>query len=95
MRLVDGQDEIGQPITTWEPFASGLWANIKHLSGVETIKAGAQAAVGTASIRLRSYRTDLTTAMRVKHGATEYEITAVLPDETGRKYTDLTCKAVS
>jgi SPP1 family predicted phage head-tail adaptor len=55
---------------------------------VEAIKAGAEASVVQASIRIR-YRTDVTSAMRVVHGSTTYEIKAVLPDE-GRDRTTWT-----
>jgi SPP1 family predicted phage head-tail adaptor len=93
--LATGQDAIGQPTTTWQDFATGLHANIRRLNGVETIRAGAQTAVGTTSIRLRSYRTDITTAMRVLHGSVNYEITAVLPDEQGKCHVDLVCKVLT
>ena len=91
--LVEGQDEAGQPVTTWANLAT-VWANIKHLSGVETIKANAETSAVKASIRIR-YRTDLTAAMRVVHGATTYEIKAVMPDEAGREFADLVCEVVA
>lgn len=92
-RLSGAVDEIGQPGSEWEPLAT-VWAHVRHLSGLETIKAGAEAAVGKASIRIR-YRTDITAAMRVVLGGTTYQITAVLPDEERREFVDLTCEVHS
>lgn len=88
-----GQDSIGQPVTAWTSVGDA-WANIRHVSGAEFIRGGAQTAVATVSIRLR-FRTDMTTAMRVQHGATLYEITAVLPDLQKRDHVDLTCKEIT
>lgn len=96
--LVDGQDDIGQPAQTWTNLITAgdgkVWADIKHLSGIEAIKAGAEAAVRKASIRIR-YRTDVTEAMRVVHGSTVYQIKAVLPDEGARDRMDLQCEVIA
>lgn len=92
-RLSREVDGLGQSTGEWEPYAT-VWANIRHLSGLETIKAGAESAIGRASIRIR-YRRDLTTAMRARHGDTVYAITAVLPDEQRREHVDLTCEVVA
>lgn len=93
--LAAGQDEIGQPLQTWTNLITvgdgKVWANIKLLSGVESIKAGAELSVVKASIRIR-YRTDVTAGMRVVHGTKVYDIKAVLPDETVRDRLDLTCE---
>ena len=92
------QDEAGQPVPGWENLiATGdgkIRANIRHLSGVETIKADAPTSAVKASIRIR-YRTDVTAAKRVVHGSTTYEIKVVMPDEAGREYTDLACEIVA
>jgi SPP1 family predicted phage head-tail adaptor len=87
------QDAAGQPIPTWTTLAT-VWANIRSLNGLETIKGGAEASVAKASIRIR-YRTDVTAAMRVVHGSTTYEIKAVLPDEAGKQYLDLACQVIT
>ncbi len=84
------QDAIGQPVATWTTLET-LWASILTLGGMEAIKAGAEAAVVKASIRIRR-RTDITTAMRVMHGAATYEIKAVLHDEAHHEHTDLVCE---
>lgn len=88
-RPATGQDDIGQPVTTWTDVAT-VWANIAHKSGLETIKADAPVSEVQASIRIR-YRTDIDAGMRVTFGSTHYDIRAVMPDSTGREFTDLVC----
>ena len=93
-RLIVGFDSIGQPIpNAWEKHCDA-WASIRFMNGIESIKAGAQASTAKASIRIR-YRDDLTTAMRVLHGAKVFEIVAVLPDEQKREHVDLVCEIQS
>jgi len=91
--LTSTRDEIGQPINEWQDVAT-VWANIRHLSGTETIKADAPTSTVRASIRIR-YRTDVNAGMRVLHGETVYNIAAVMPDEEGRKFVDLVAEVVS
>jgi SPP1 family predicted phage head-tail adaptor len=90
--LTAGQDEIGQPVTTWTTLAT-VWANIRYLNGVETIKADAQTSVDKVSIRIRR-RAGITAAMRVVYGTTTFQIKAVLPDEQTRDHIDLACEVV-
>lgn len=92
-RKTGGVDAIGQPLPEgWEEVVT-VWAHIKHLSGSETIKAGAEVSAVRASIRIR-YRTGLDAGMRVLHGETVYQIKAVLPDEARRDHVDLVCEVV-
>lgn len=91
-RLTAGQDDIGQPTEVYTDFIKVL-ANVRYLNGIETIKAGAETAVAKASIRI-AYRTNLTTADRAYLGTTEFRITAVLPDEVGKKHTDVACEEI-
>lgn len=84
-----GFDDLGQPVDTWELVAA-VWADIKHLSGLSTIKSGADVSIVQASIRIR-YRTGLDAGMRVVHGADIYDIRAVLPDG-GKQFVDLVCQ---
>lgn len=93
-RLTQIKDEIGQIIgTDWTDVAT-VWANIRHLSGAEAIKADAPTSKVRASIRIR-YRAGIDAGMRVLHGSTAYDIQAVLPDEIGRRHIDLVCEVVS
>lgn len=87
-----GQDEIGQPTNGWTEFATGVWADVRYLSGLEAIKAGAEASVVKASIRVR-WRAGVTSAMRFVIGATTFQIKSVLP-QPGRKYLHLACEVV-
>lgn len=91
--LTSTRDEIGQPINEWQDVAT-VWANIRHLSGTETIKADAPTSTLRASIRIR-YRAGIDAGMRVLHGETVYNIAAVMPDEEGRKFVDLVAEVVS
>lgn len=91
--LSDSQDAAGQPVQTWADVAT-VWAHIRHLSGVESIKADADTSVVKASVRIRR-RTGVDAGMRVYHGSTVYEIKAVLPDEESRERLDLACEVVN
>lgn len=91
-RLVSGVDAIGQPATTWVTQAE-TWASVRILSGLSTLKSGADTSITKASIRLR-YRTDITPAMRVLHRGAAYQIDAALPD-ANMVHLDLTVRAVT
>lgn len=88
-QLSGGQDAVGQPVQTWVDVAT-VWADVRHLVGLEAIKAGADVSVVRASIRIR-YKTGLTAGMRVVQGATVYDVQAVMQDVSGKRYTDLVC----
>lgn len=92
-RPTSTKDGIGQPVQVWTKLAD-TWADIRYLSGLESIKAGADAAVARVSMRC-TYRTDITAAMRVADGAVIYTILAVLPDVTGRRHVDLVCEVAN
>lgn len=87
-----GVDELGQPLDVWTLVAA-VWADIKHLSGLSAIKAGADTSIVQASIRIR-HREGLNAGMRVVHGADIYDIRAPLPDGK-RQYIDLVCQRVA
>jgi SPP1 family predicted phage head-tail adaptor len=75
-RLEEGQDEIGQPFSTWTPlFAVG--AAVGPLSGREYIAAMSAQSEVTTRIRLR-YRPGTTSADRVNHEGSLYGITSVI-----------------
>lgn len=84
-------DEYGEPLPgVWTDVAT-VWADIKHISGMETLRSGVELSVVRASIRIR-YRTGLSAGMRAVHGARVYDIRAALPDEASREYVDLVCE---
>lgn len=92
-RKTGGTDAWGAPLPeAWEDYAT-IWANVRHLSGTESIKAGADVSVVRASIRIR-WRQDMTAGMRVVAGAQTFDVEAVLYGQR-REYVDLACKAVS
>lgn len=81
-------DAAGQQIETWAVFAH-VWANVLYPSGLEGIRAGAEAVTLRASVRIR-YRANVTTAMRVRLREGEFNITACLPK--GNDWLDLVCE---
>lgn len=92
-RRTGGTNDWGEPLPEgWETHAT-VWANVKHLSGSEAIKADAEVSTVRASIRIR-HRSDITAGMRVLIGLAVYDIEAVLSDTARREFVDLACKAV-
>lgn len=87
------QDESGQPVSTWLDVAP-VWANIRHPSGLDAVKADAPVSIVKASIRIR-YRAGLDAGMRVVHKTTHYGIQAILADEAHKEYMDLVCEVIS
>ena len=88
-----GADALGQPLQTWVDVAV-VWANVRYLNGIETIKAGAQAGTSKVSIRIR-YRTGVVSSMRVVHAGVVMQITAVLPDAARNLFIDLVCEVLT
>lgn len=84
------EDDWGMPVSGWVDVAS-VWADIKHVSGLETIKSGVDVSVVKASIRIRR-RTDVTAGMRFVADGKVYDIRAVLDDVNDRRYCDLVCE---
>ena len=76
----------------WEPLIQ-VWASIRHVSGLQSIKADANTSVVKASIRIR-FRPGVVAGMRVRHGGTSYAIRAVLPDQQHRQFIDLVCEVI-
>jgi len=89
-RQSETQDEVGQPVLTWTDYAF-MWADVRVLGGIEAIKAGAVTSTVRASIRVRMVA-GINAGMRVLLGESAYNITAVLPDEAGRRHMDLLCE---
>lgn len=93
-RKTGGKSGYGAPLPeAWENMTTKpIWANVKHLSGSESIKADADVSVVKASVRIR-WRVGITAGMRVVYAGTVYDIEAVLPGAT-RQHIDLACKKV-
>lgn len=88
-----GSDAAGQPLQAWVTVAT-LWAEIRHPTGLEAIRAGGQVSTVQASIKVRQ-RPGITAAMRVLHGTTVYDIRAVLTDQVDRAHMHLVCEVSS
>ena len=86
-------DAIGQPLNVWANVGSA-WAKVKFMTGQQAIKSDASTSIAQASIRVR-YREDITPGMQAVQGASTYRVLAVLPDVSGRVFTDLVCEVVS
>ena len=89
--LTAGQDAIGQPVTTWTDTAV-LWGDVRYLSGLSAIKAGADVSLSKVSIRLRY--TACNAGQRVLHDGKVFAIEAVLPDAR-RVFVDCVCQVVA
>lgn len=88
-----GVDEYNQQLPEAWADLTMLWANVRHLSGSEAIKADANVSTVKASIRIR-WREGINAGMRVLHLGAVYDIEAILPGVT-RQYIDLVCKRVN
>lgn len=81
-------DAIGQPLDqAWSDVAL-LWADVRHMGGLETLKSDAPVSIVKASIRIR-YRVGVNAGMRVLLGAAVYRVEAVIP--VGLEWLDLAC----
>ena len=81
----------GGSTIAWVEIAK-VWANIRMLNGIETVKADFPVSVAKASIRIR-WREDIDPTWRVvyvSNGKTmTFDVKAVLPDLVGREFVDL------
>ena len=88
---IDTVDEIGQPSTSWITTAM-LWGDVRYLTGLGALKAGADTSVSKCTIRLR--HRPLNAGQRIVYGNEVFEIEAVLPD--GKKsFIDAICRVVN
>ncbi|MEM5325176.1 phage head closure protein [Paraburkholderia sp. JHI2823] len=86
----DGEDELGQPFTSWVAVAVGVPANLLATTGKEYVASSEEVSKAQVSMRIR-WRTDITAAMRVLYDGGIFNIEAVLPDYAGRRFVDLAC----
>ena len=87
-----GQDAIGQPLTAWVDVAP-LWADVRFVSGIETIKAGRETSTARASVRIRAMA-GVTPQMRLQIDGRDYDIVDVVPDH-GRAWLTLICEVLA
>ncbi|WP_436972159.1 phage head closure protein [Paraburkholderia caribensis] len=73
----------------WLPVVT-VWADVRMLSGRESIASDALISRLKASVRIR-YRTDVKPGMRALVDDLIFRIEAVLPDVSRREFADLVC----
>lgn len=88
--IIQTPDGIGGADVSWGDVAT-VFADVRYLNGLETVKSDAPIDVKTCSIRIR-WRSDITPGMRAKQGEVVFDIKSVLPDPTGRRHLDLVCE---
>ena len=86
-------DADGQP-SGWKTVTK-VWADIRFVSGIESVRGGADVSLRKASVRIR-YRAGIDASMRaIGPDGTPYRIVGVLPDLAAREYMDLVCEVVN
>lgn len=86
-----GVDALGQPSTTWLTVCE-VWAEITALAGRELTVGRLERAESSTRLVVR-YRSGLSTAMRVQHGANFYDITEISDLDGRKRYLQIMCKA--
>ncbi|MBM7064826.1 phage head closure protein [Neisseria elongata] len=92
LQRVKEKDKSGATVMVWRPLCK-VWADVRHISGSETMKHDVLSASVRASVRIR-WREDITPDMRVKIGGKPYAIRAVIPDAAKRVFVDLVCESL-
>lgn len=91
-------DPLGGEIVTWVPVSTiagdgYVWANVRFMSGMETLRTDAIVATTKASIRIR-YRNDIGATVRATYDGRVFDIKSVQPDpESGREFLDLVAES--
>ena len=87
------KDALGQPTGAWTDVAT-IWVNVMGLTGLETIRGGAETGVSKVSLRTRS-RAGMTSAMRFVAGGVTYNFKNVPPYIKSQKFMDITAEVVT
>ena len=82
----------GQPLQAWVDFAT-VWADVRFVSGIETIKAGREISTSRASVRIRR-RANVSRQMRARIDGVEYDILGIIPS-ADRAWLTLICEVVA
>lgn len=90
--LSTGTDDLGQPLQEWVDFAT-VWADVRFVSGIETIKAGRETSTSRASVRIRR-RANVIRQMRARIDGVEYDILDIIPS-ADRAWLTLICEVVA
>lgn len=89
-QYAETRDEFGGVVHTWGTHAADVPAEIVPLSGREFVAAQAMQNSVTTRITVR-YDPSINPKMRIKHDGTIYNIRAVLPDPSLRRWLTLMC----
>ena len=92
LQRVKEKDKSGATVSVWRPLAK-LWADVRHVSGSETMRNDVLTASVRASVRIR-WRAGISADMRVRTENGVYVIRAVIPDLRRREFLDLTCESL-
>lgn len=87
------KDEFGQVVPGDWTVVARVWAHVVHMSGVESIKSGADTSVTRASVRIR-HRDGINAGLRLIHDGRAYDIKSVAPDER-LAFIDLVCESIN
>ena len=90
--LSSGTDALGQPLQAWVDFAT-VWADVRFVSGIETIKAGREISTSRASVRIRR-RANVSRQMRARIDGVEYDILDIT-HSADRAWLTLICEVVA
>lgn len=85
-----GKDAFGQEVVGEWTEVARVWADVRHASGVEAVKSGADLSTVRASVRIR-YRAGVDAGMRLLIDGRPYDIRAVMPT-SDRAFLDLACE---
>lgn len=88
-----GQDDYGEPNTTWTTFKASVWASKEPLLGNEFIEANAKQSEVEVKFRTR-YFAGVKNEMRIKHGTETYEILSAINVKTQNRELLCYCKLV-
>jgi SPP1 family predicted phage head-tail adaptor len=87
------RDTFGRRKGSWTTVARDVWAQKEDWQGQETTEAGRDTASVTTKFKIR-YRTDVSAAMRIYHGAVIYLVDSVLDFDGTHHELVLNCRRV-
>lgn len=70
-----------------------FWADVRHLTGSETLRSGADTSLLRASIRMW-YRPEVGASSRVVHNGVIYAVKSPPLRNTDRRFMDLVCESI-
>nr|DAS21430.1 MAG TPA: Putative head tail adaptor [Bacteriophage sp.] len=92
LQRVKEKDKSGATVLVWRSLCK-VWADVRHVSGSETMRHDVLSASVRASVRIR-WRAGISADMRVRTENGVYVIRAVIPDLRRREFLDLTCESL-